>query len=224
VTSIADSIKIVREKIEKACGKAGRDPGEVTLVAVTKTIEAEKIETAIQYGLKHFGENYVQEARDKIDHIGNEGIDWHMIGYVQTNKVKYIPGRFDFIHSVDRWELLEDLDKYGKPMKALFELNLSKEATKHGTDEDGLKRLLEKVDSLKYIKPVGLMTMAPYVDDPEKVRMLFATLRKTLEKMNREFSQDMKELSMGMSSDFEVAIEEGATMVRVGTALFGERI
>ena len=147
-----------------------------------------------------------------------------MIGYVQTNKVKYIPGRFDFIHSVDRWELLEDLDKYGKPMKALFELNLSREATKHGTDEDGLKRLLEKVDSLKYIKPVGLMTMAPYVDDPEKVRMLFATLRKTLEKMNREFSRDMKELSMGMSSDFEVAIEEGATMVRVGTALFGERI
>ena len=103
-------------------------------------------------------------------------------------------------------------------------MNLSREATKHGTDEDGLRRLLEKVDSLKYIKPVGLMTMAPYVDDPEKVRTLFVALRKTLEKMNREFSRDMKELSMGMSSDFEVAIEEGATMVRVGTALFGERI
>jgi pyridoxal phosphate enzyme (YggS family) len=224
VTSIADSIKIVRDKIERACGKAGRDPGEVTLVAVTKTIEAEKIETAIRYGLKHFGENYVQEARAKIDHIGNEGINWHMIGYVQTNKVKYIPGRFDFIHSVDRWELLENLDKYGRPMKALFELNLSREATKHGIDEDGLRRLLEKAGSLKYIKPVGLMTMAPYVDDPEKVRTLFATLRKTLEKMNREFSRGMKELSMGMSSDFEAAIEEGATMVRVGTALFGERI
>jgi hypothetical protein len=224
VTSIVDSIKIVQEKIEKACGKAGRDPGEVTLVAVTKTIEAENIETAIRYGLTHFGENYVQEAKAKIDHIGNEGIHWHMIGYVQSNKVKYIPGRFDFIHSVDRWELLADLDKYGKPMQALFELNLSREATKHGTDEDGLRRLLEKVDSLKYIKPVGLMTMAPYVNDPEKVRMLFNTLRKTLEKMNREFSRNMKELSMGMSSDFEVAIEEGATMVRVGTALFGERI
>jgi pyridoxal phosphate enzyme (YggS family) len=224
VTSIADSIKIVRDKIERACGKAGRDPGEVTLVAVTKTVEAEKIKTAIRCGLKHCGENYVQEARAKIDYIGCEGIHWHMIGYVQSNKVKYIPGRFDFIHSVDRWELLEDLDKYGKPMKALFELNLSKEATKHGTDEDGLKRLLEKVDSLKYIKPVGLMTMAPYVDDPEKVRTLFNTLRKTLEKMNREFSREMKELSMGMSSDFEIAIEEGATMVRVGTALFGERI
>jgi pyridoxal phosphate enzyme (YggS family) len=147
-----------------------------------------------------------------------------MIGYVQTNKVKYIQGRFDFIHSVDRWELLEKLEKYGRPMKALFELNLSKEATKHGMDEDGLKRLLEKVGSLQYVKPVGLMAMAPYVDDPEKVRTIFSTLRKTLEKMNSEFSQGMKELSMGMSSDFEVAIEEGATMVRVGTALFGERI
>ena len=224
MTSIVDSIKIVKEKIEKACGKAGRDPGEVTLVAVTKTVEAEKIEAAIQYGLKHFGENYVQEAKAKIDHINNKEISWHMIGYVQTNKVKYISGRFDFIHSVDRWELLEGLDKYCKPMKALFELNLSKETTKHGIDEDGLRRLLEKVDSLQYIKPVGLMTMAPYVDDPEKVRAIFSTLRKTLEKMNREFSRDMKELSMGMSSDFEVAIEEGATMVRVGTALFGERI
>ena len=224
MTNIADSIKIVQDRIERACGIAGRDPGEVTLVAVTKTVEVEKIETAIQYGLKHFGENYVQEARTKIDHIGSEGIHWHMIGYVQSNKVKYVSGRFDFIHSVDRWELLEDLDKYGKPMKALFELNLSRETTKHGIDEDGLKRLLEKVDSLKYIKPVGLMTMAPYVDDPEEVRTLFSTLRKTLEKMNREFSRDMKELSMGMSSDFEIAIEEGATMVRIGTALFGERI
>ena len=224
MTDIADSIKIVQEKIEKACGKAGRDPGEVTLVAVTKTVEAEKIRTAIRYGLKHFGENYIQEARVKIDQIGCDGIHWHMIGYVQANKVKYIPGRFDFIHSVDRWELLEKLDKYEKPMNALFELNLSKETTKHGTDEDGLRRLLEKVDSLQNIKPLGLMTMAPYVDDPEKVRTLFGTLRKTLEKVNREFSCDMNELSMGMSSDFEVAIEEGATMVRIGTALFGERI
>jgi PLP dependent protein len=215
---------IVGDKIERACAKAGRDRSEVTLVAVTKTVEAEKIKTAVQHGLKHFGENYVKEARAKIDHIGSEGIHWHMIGYVQTNKVKYIPERFDFIHSVDRWELLEHLDRYGKPMKALFEVNLSREATKHGIDEDGLRRLLEKVDSLQYIKPVGLMTMAPYVDDPEKVRGLFQTLRKTLENMNKEFSRDMKELSMGMSSDFEVAIEEGSTMVRIGTALFGERI
>ncbi len=224
MTGIADSIKIVREKIERACGRAGRNGSEVTLVAVTKKVAIDKIETAISHGLKNFGENYVQEAQAKIDQIGREEIHWHMIGYVQTNKVKYIPGRFDFIHSADRWELLEKLDKYEKPMKALFELNLSQEATKHGTDEDGLRRILEKTGSLQYVKPAGLMTMAPYVDDPEEVRVIFSTLRKTMEKMNREFSCNMNELSMGMSSDFEIAIEEGATMVRIGTALFGERI
>ena len=221
--SIEDSIKIVREQIEKACNKAGKNPGEVTLIAATKTVALEGIEAAIRYGIRDFGENYVQEARDKIEHRESEGISWHMIGHVQTNKVKYIPRLFDFVHSIDRWELLESLDRYGRPMKALFELNLSEEATKHGTDEDGLRRILEKVDALKYIKPVGLMTMAPYVDDQEKVRGLFSALRKTLEKVNKEFSLTMKELSMGMSSDFEVAIEEGATMVRIGTALFGER-
>lgn len=221
--SIEDSIKIVREQIEKACNKAGKNPGEVTLIAATKTVALESIEAAIRYGIRDFGENYVQEARDKIEHRESEGISWHMIGHVQTNKVKYIPRLFDFVHSIDRWELLESLDRYGRPMKALFELNLSEEATKHGTDEDGLRRILEKVDALKYIKPVGLMTMAPYVDDQEKVRGLFSALRKTLEKVNKEFSLTMKELSMGMSSDFEVAIEEGATMVRIGTALFGER-
>jgi pyridoxal phosphate enzyme (YggS family) len=223
VRSIEDSIKIVREQIEKACNKAGKNPGEVTLIAATKTVALESIEAAIRYGIRDFGENYVQEARDKIEHRESEGISWHMIGHVQTNKVKYIPRLFDFVHSIDRWELLESLDRYGRPMKALFELNLSEEATKHGTDEDGLRRILEKVDALKYIKPVGLMTMAPYVDDQEKVRGLFSALRKTLEKVNKEFSLTMKELSMGMSSDFEVAIEEGATMVRIGTALFGER-
>lgn len=223
MTDIADSLRIVREKIGKACEKAGRSPGEVTLIAVTKTVDTEKIKTAIQCGLKHFGENYIQEAKSKIDHISTEGIHWHMIGYVQSNKIKYIPERFRYIHSVDRWELLERLDRYGKSIEALFELNLSGEPSKHGTDEDGLRNMLEKVLTLKYIHPAGLMTMAPYVDNPEKVRKLFSSLRKMLEKVNTEFSLNMRELSMGMSSDFEVAIEEGATMVRIGTALFGER-
>jgi len=223
VTDIADSLRIVKEKIEKACEKAGRSSGEVTLIAVTKTVEVAKIKAAVQCGLKHFGENYIQEAKAKIDDIGTEGIDWHMIGYVQSNKIKYIPERFQYIHSVDRWEVLERLDKYGKPVEALFELNLSGESSKHGTDEDGLRSILEKVHTLKYVHPAGLMTMAPYVDNPEKVRKLFSSLRKTLEKVNAEFSLNMRELSMGMSSDFEVAIEEGATMVRIGTALFGER-
>jgi len=223
VKPMADSIRAVRERIDRACTKAGRNAGQVRLVAVTKTVGIEGIEQAIRCGLVDFGENYVQEAKEKISRIGREGIRWHMIGHVQTNKAKYIPQFFDYVHSVDRWELLAALERYGKPMKVLFELNLAQEATKHGTDEDGLRAMLEKVFSLKHVKPVGLMTMAPYSDDPETVRGLFATLRKMLEKMNREFALAMNELSMGMSSDFEVAVEEGATMVRVGTAIFGER-
>lgn len=223
MSSLEDSIKLVREQIEKACSKAGRNPGEVRLIAVTKRVAAESVEAAIRHGLKDFGENYVREAKEKIDRLGSAGATWHMIGHVQTNKAKYLPGYFEYVHSADKMELLDRLNKYGKPMKVLFELNLSEEATKEGTDEDGLRRMLEKVGSLMYIKPVGLMTMAPYVDDAENVRGIFSSLRKSLEKMNREFGLDMKELSMGMSSDFKVAIEEGATMVRVGTALFGER-
>ncbi len=206
MTDIADSIRNVSEKIERACKRAGRGSGEVTLIAVTKTVETGKIKTAIQYGLKHFGENYVQEAKTKIDDIGTEGINWKMIGHVQSNKIKYIPERFRYIHSVDRWELLERLDTYGKSIEALFELNLSGESSKHGTDEDGLRNMLEKVHTLKYVRPAGLMTVAPYVDNPENVRKVFRSLRKTLEKMNAEFSLGMQELSMGMSSDFEVAI------------------
>jgi pyridoxal phosphate enzyme (YggS family) len=137
--------------------------------------------------------------------------------------VKYIPGLFSYVHSVDRWEILEGLEKFRKPMKVLFELNLSGEKSKHGTQEDNLRRMLEKMHILQNMEPIGLMTMAPYVDNSEEVRDIFSTLRRIMEKANREFSLNMGELSMGMSSDFEVAIEEGATMVRVGTAIFGER-
>ncbi|MBP8699452.1 MAG: alanine racemase, partial [Syntrophorhabdaceae bacterium] len=131
---------------------------------------------------------------------------------------------FGYIHSIDRWEILELLDRYKKPINVLFELNLSKEATKHGTNMDNLRRMLENVGRLKYIKPVGLMTMAPFVDDQGVVRGVFGKLRETLHKINSEFSLNLDQLSMGMSSDFEIAIEEGATLVRVGTAIFGERI
>jgi PLP dependent protein len=220
---IEEQLKVIRERIQGACDKARRDPAGVKLIAVTKTIDAERIKAAFQYGIKDFGENYIQEARQKIEGIGREGICWHMIGHVQSNKAKYIPALFDIIHSVDRWELLETLDRYGQAMDVLFELNLSGEATKHGTNEEGLKRILDKVHSLKHLKPVGLMTMAPYVEDAEKVRGIFRTLRETLERTNRAFGLEMKELSMGISSDFEIAIEEGATMVRIGTAIFGER-
>jgi hypothetical protein len=222
VNTIEDGIQRVREKIAGACARAGRSEKDVRLVAVTKGVDVARIRIAFSCGVQDFGENYIQEAKGKIEDFG-EGPYWHMIGHIQTNKVKYIPGLFSYVHSVDRWEILEGLEKFGKTMKVLFELNLSGEKSKHGTQEDNLRRMLEKMHILQNMEPIGLMTMAPYVDNSEEVRDIFSTLRRVMEKANREFSLNMRELSMGMSSDFEVAIEEGATMVRVGTAIFGER-
>jgi hypothetical protein len=222
VNTIEEGIRKVRERIARSCARAGRPENDVRLVAVTKNVDPERIRAALSFGIADFGENYIQEARRKIEDFG-EGPCWHMIGHIQTNKVKYIPKLFSYVHSVDRWEILESLEKFGTPMKVLFELNLSGEESKHGTQEDSLKRILEKIHVLHYMEPVGLMTMAPYVENAEEVRGVFSALRGIMEKMNKEFSLTMRELSMGMSSDFEVAIEEGATMVRVGTAIFGER-
>ncbi len=223
MSTVRDGVAAVRERIEKACTRSGRIPSDVTLIAVTKTISAEDVRLALESGIRNFGENYIQEALNKIETVGREGVVWHMIGHVQSNKARYIPGFFDVIHSIDKWETAARLDKYGIPLKVLFELNLAGETTKHGTDEDGLKRILERIDSLKQIEPIGLMTMAPYAKDPERVRHVFGVLRNLLGRANSEFGLSMKELSMGISSDFEVAVEEGATMVRVGTAIFGER-
>jgi len=222
VNGIGDRLEAVHDRIARACQKAGRQESEVRLIAVSKKVDTERIRVAATLGVTDFGENYIQEARAKIG-VLPEKLCWHMIGHVQTNKIKYIPGLFKYVHSVDRQELLDALEKFGKPINLLFEVNLSGEPQKHGADADGLKRMLERGGSLKHSKPVGLMTMAPYVDNPEESRHLFANLRKLLENLNREFALEMRELSMGMSSDFEVAIEEGATMVRIGTALFGER-
>jgi pyridoxal phosphate enzyme (YggS family) len=222
VNSIGDRLGAVHDRIVRACQKAGRQGSDVRLIAVSKKVDTDRIRVAADLGVTDFGENYIQEARAKIEMLP-EKLCWHMIGHVQTNKIKYIPGLFKYVHSVDRQELLDALEKFGKPINLLFEVNLSGEPQKHGADADGLKRMLERGGNLKHIKPVGLMTMAPYVDDPEESRHLFANLRKLLENLNREFALEMRELSMGMSSDFEVAIEEGATMVRIGTALFGER-
>jgi PLP dependent protein len=222
VTMISTHLEAVRDRILKACLRVGRCADEVRLVAVSKKVDADSIRSAAAAGVRDFGENYIQEARAKIGMLPDT-LCWHMIGHVQMNKIKYLPGLFHYVHSVDRQEVLHGLEKLGKPMKLLFEVNLSGEPQKHGTSIDGLKRMLESVGSLKNVKPMGLMTMAPYTDEPEDVRPVFAGLRGLLAEVNRQFSLEMTELSMGMSSDFEVAIEEGATMVRIGTALFGER-
>ncbi|OPY83386.1 MAG: hypothetical protein A4E65_00613 [Syntrophorhabdus sp. PtaU1.Bin153] len=222
MSTIEDSIQRIRERIAGVCARVGRAESDVRLIGVTKRVDSERIRLAASLGIRDFGENYIQEAMKKIEGFG-EDVTWHMIGHIQSNKLKYIPALFSYIHSVDRWEILQGLEHYGKPIKFLFELNLSGEESKHGTQEDNLRRMAEKVHTLQYMEPVGLMTMAPYVDDPEEVRGIFRSLREILGRVNREFSLNMRELSMGMSSDFEVAIEEGATMVRIGTAIFGER-
>lgn len=220
--NIEEAVGIVRKRILTACQHSGRDPYSVRLIAVTKRVEAERVRESRALGLGDFGENYVQEAREKIEALG-PGPVWHMIGHLQTNKAKYIPGHFDYVHSIDRWELIEQLERFEKPLSILFEVNLSGEVQKHGTTREGLREMLRRIGELRYLKPVGLMTMPPYSDKPEESRPFFRSLRGLLGEMNAEFGLSMTELSMGMSSDLEVAVEEGATMVRVGTAIFGER-
>jgi len=224
------------ERIERAAQKAGRDPGEIKLVAVSKTVEVAKIKEAIEAGVSILGENYVQEAQKKIEEIGRpacterfgEGrpVAWHFVGHLQSNKAKYAVRLFDMIHSLDRFELAEELDrraeKEGRTMNAMIEVNLSGETTKFGAEEARAFDIARRVLNLSHLSLVGLMTMPPYFDDPRLSRPYYIRLRELKEKMIRE-GIPLRELSMGMSNDFEIAIEEGATFVRVGTAIFGER-
>jgi hypothetical protein len=223
--SVKDNLLRVRERIEEAARKAGRDPDEVKLVAVSKTVEVARIREAIEAGVSILGENYIQEAQKKIEEIGKLA-SWHFIGHLQSNKAKYAIRLFDMIHSVDSPPLVEELNRRAEQadrvVKVMIEVNLSKEATKFGTDEEMVFNLARKIQTHKHLSLEGLMTMPPYFDSPEKSRPYYIALRELEERMAKE-GVPMKELSMGMSNDFEVAIEEGATYVRVGTAIFGPR-
>jgi len=214
--------------VDQAAIRAGRDPGEIKLVAVSKTVEVARIREAIEAGVTILGENYVQEARRKIEEIGH-GIQWHMIGHLQSNKAKYAVTLFDYIHSIDGISLAREIDRRaaqkGRRVKALVEVNLSGETSKFGIDSEVVMDLIHHVAALKHISIEGLMTMPPYFDEPEKARPYFIKLREFRDRIQKEGIEGarMDELSMGMSGDFEAAIEEGATMIRVGTAIFGER-
>ncbi|MCX8117055.1 MAG: YggS family pyridoxal phosphate-dependent enzyme [Desulfobacterota bacterium] len=225
MSTIRENYLRVLERIEKAARKAGRDPGEVKLVAVSKTVEVARIREAIEAGVTILGENYVQEAQKKIEEIG-KAVSWHFIGHLQSNKAKYAVRLFDLIHSVDSPSLAEELnrraEKEGRRVEVMIEVNLSGEATKFGTEETKAIELAGRILSLNHLALVGLMTMPPYFEDPERSRPYFIQLRGLGERMARE-GIFLKELSMGMSNDFEIAIEEGATYVRVGTAIFGPR-
>jgi len=233
---IKENLLGVMEKIEKAARKVGRDPNEIKLVAVSKTVEAARIKEAIEAGASILGENYVQEAQKKIEEIGRpacterfgEGrpVSWHFIGHLQSNKAKYAIRLFDMIHSLDSIPLAEELNRRAEQadrvIKVMVEVNLSKEATKFGTDEETVLNLAKRIHHLNHLYLEGLMTMPPYFDSPEMSRPYYIALRELKERMVKE-GIPMKELSMGMSNDFEIAIEEGATYVRVGTAIFGAR-
>lgn len=212
--------------------RAGRSPEEVKLVAVTKTVEIERIIEAIDAGLRVFGENRVQEAQKKIQDLRfkiQNKLQWHLIGHLQRNKAKYAVQLFDLIHSVDSIGLAEELnrqaEKIGKIQSILVQVKLSEEDTKHGIEEEDLVSLIERIRDLKNLRLEGLMTMPPYFEDIEMVRPYFRRLRELRDTINSSHitNNALRELSMGMSHDFEVAIEEGATLVRIGTAIFGER-
>jgi pyridoxal phosphate enzyme (YggS family) len=195
------------------------------LVAVSKTVEAARIKEAIEAGVSILGENYVQEAQKKIEEVGRP-VSWHFIGHLQSNKAKYAIRLFDMIHSIDSLPLAEELNRRAEQadrvIRVMIEVNLSKEATKFGTDEEVVVNLAKRIQNLKHLFLEGLMTMPPYFDSPEMSRPYYIALRALKERMVKE-GVPMKELSMGMSNDFEIAIEEGATYVRVGTAIFGPR-
>ena len=227
--SLKERLTELSTELAELATQAGRSPEEIKLIAVSKTHPSELIAEAFQAGQVRFGENRVQEASEKIEKLQNLGIEWHLIGHLQKNKARFCPGRFDWIHSVDSQELLKLLEKQcalqSQPIQILLQANLSQEDSKSGvSDYDNLCRLLEKTQGCQWLRCRGLMTMAAATDDANKIRKTFSQLRTWLEKLRNEFTlTTFTELSMGMSSDYRIAIAEGATMVRLGTALFGER-
>ena len=227
-TDIVSNIRTIRERIAAAATRAGRDPGGIQLMAVSKTVPPERIREAMEAGITLLGENYVQEAREKIPAVG-QNISWHMIGHLQTNKVKYVINLFDWIHSVDRLELARELDKRAgqnnRRLNALIEVNVSGEESKNGVEASHALELVRQVSVLPHLSVRGLMTMPPYSDNPETSRPYFQALRQLRDEISGAAIPGirMDELSMGMTDDFEVAIEEGATIIRVGRAIFGTR-
>lgn len=219
----------IKNKIDKACELSNRNKEEVTLIAVSKTVDVDAIKEAINSGATDFGENKPQELARKFETIGDD-VNWHLIGSLQTNKVKYIIDKVYMIHSIDRLSLCDEIhkraEKIGKTINCLIQVNISKEESKHGIlEEDAIDFVKTIAKNYPNIRIKGLMTMAPNTDDKELVRSVFKGLKDLAIKIDKENIENisMDELSMGMSNDFEIAVEEGATFVRVGTSIFGQR-
>ncbi len=239
-SAIAANLERIKERIKLATGRAGRRTEDVTIVAVSKTFPFEAIRAAYDAGLRHFGENRVQEWESKQPRVADLDATWHLIGHLQGNKARRAAGLFNRVDSVDSLPIVQKLDggfaadhidekggvtvvERDKQLQVLIEVRLSDEATKSGAAESDLPAIAEGVAKLAHLRLLGLMTLPPFLDDPEKVRPYFSKLRELRDDLAQRLGQPLPVLSMGMSHDFDVAIEEGATEIRVGTALFGER-
>lgn len=227
-TMLCENLKKVEDNVDAACRKAGRSRDEVTLIAVSKTKPVEMLSTIYNQGIRDFGENKVQEMCDKMEQLPSD-IRWHMIGHLQTNKVKYIVGHTTLIHSVDSLHLAKEIEKQAEKkdviVDILVEVNIAEEESKFGIHKEETYELVRQIAALPHVHICGLMTIAPYVENPEDNRMYFRGIRQLsvdIAEQNID-NVDMDVLSMGMTGDYMVAIEEGATMVRVGTGIFGER-
>ena len=222
--SVAANLETVRQTIARSAERAGRDPHEVALVAVTKTFPVERIREALAVGLRTLGENRVQEALPKIEEIGPANVDWHLIGHLQTNKVKFIEGRFRMVQSLDGVALADALDRrLRSPLDVLVEVNVAEEPQKTGVLPADLAAVAAAVNAGERLRLRGLMTVAPMVPDPEAVRPVFRRLRSLRDETSQQLGVALPVLSMGMTDDYAIAVEEGATMLRLGRALFGPR-
>jgi hypothetical protein len=229
MATIAENLREVKERIAQAAARAGRKPDEIKLIAVSKNFSVEDIKEAVAAGVTALGENRVQEAREKIDQLGNIA-EWHLIGHLQTNKVKYIINRLYWVHSLDRISLAEEISKRaaaaGLTINVLVQVNIAEEESKFGLKKEEVEGFIRKVSQMQGFKVRGLMTIAPFVENPEEVRPVFRELKNLFDNLKalQIPNVDLEYLSMGMSGDFEVAVEEGANMVRIGTAIFGRRV
>jgi PLP dependent protein len=221
---LAKNLELVRRLIAESAERAGRDPSGVTIVAVTKTFPVARVRDAIAAGLRLLGENRVQEAIPKIDEIGTHEATWHLVGHLQSNKVRFIEGRFGMVQSIDSPRLVPALGRrLTTPLDALIEVNVAAEPEKTGAAVEDLDAIIAAIRSFPLLRLQGLMTVAPLVADPEQVRPVFRMLRVLRDETSQRLSIALPVLSMGMTDDYPVAVEEGATMLRLGRALFGPR-
>lgn len=229
MNSISENIEIIKNEIKEICNKKGLNYDEITLIAVTKTIDIMRIEKAIASGINDIGENKVQEIMDKYEDL-KELSNFHLIGHLQSNKVKYIIDKVKLIHSVDSLSLMDEINKRAKKAETianiLIQINVAREDTKFGIDIEELDSYIEYASKLDSLRVQGLMTIAPYFEDAEKARPIFRILKSKYDELSkRDYSNiEMKFLSMGMTNDYKIALEEGSNMIRVGTGIFGKRI